>query len=55
MTDLDHHTLTHLDANGDISMVDVSTKIVTQRSATASAQVIFSFKYLFSHQKTLMA
>ena len=29
MTDLDHHTLTHLDANGDISMVDVSTKIVT--------------------------
>ena len=41
MTDLDHHTLTHLDANGDISMVDVSTKIVTQRSATASAQVIF--------------
>ena len=27
--------LTHLDANGDIAMVDVSTKTATTRTATA--------------------
>ncbi|OAV07722.1 Molybdenum cofactor biosynthesis protein MoaC [Moraxella catarrhalis] len=41
MTDLDHHTLTHLDANGDIAMVDVSNKTATHRTATATGQVIF--------------
>lgn len=33
--------LTHLDANGDIAMVDVSTKTATTRTATATGQVIF--------------
>ena len=33
--------LTHLDANGDISMVDVSTKTATTRTATATGKVIF--------------
>lgn len=33
--------LTHLDANGDISMVDVSAKTATTRTATATGQVIF--------------
>lgn len=33
--------LTHLDANGDIAMVDVSTKTATKRTATATGQVIF--------------
>lgn len=33
--------LTHLDANGDISMVDVSAKTPTHRTATATGQVIF--------------
>lgn len=34
-------TLTHLDTNGDIAMVDVSTKTATHRTATATGQVIF--------------
>ena len=33
--------LTHLDAHGDIAMVDVSGKAITQRTATAVGQVIF--------------
>lgn len=33
--------LTHLDANGDIAMVDVSDKTATKRTATATGQVIF--------------
>lgn len=33
--------LTHLDANGDIAMVDVSAKTATTRTATATGQVIF--------------
>ena len=33
--------LTHLDARGDIAMVDVSGKAITQRTATAVGQVIF--------------
>ena len=33
--------LTHLDANGDIAMVDVSTKTATTRTATATGKVIF--------------
>ena len=33
--------LTHLDANGDISMVDVSAKTPTHRTATATGKVIF--------------
>lgn len=33
--------LTHLDANGDIAMVDVSAKTPTHRTATATGQVIF--------------
>lgn len=33
--------LTHLDPNGDIAMVDVSTKVATHRVATAIGQVIF--------------
>ena len=33
--------LTHLDANGDISMIDVSTKTPTHRTATATGKVIF--------------
>ena len=33
--------LTHLDSHGDIAMVDVSGKAVTQRTATAVGQVIF--------------
>ena len=33
--------LTHLDANGDISMVDVSAKPPTHRTATATGKVIF--------------
>jgi len=36
-----NQTLTHLDANGDIAMVDVSTKTATTRTATATGQVIF--------------
>ena len=36
-----NQTLTHLDANGDISMVDVSAKTATTRTATATGQVIF--------------
>ncbi|MFB6348218.1 cyclic pyranopterin monophosphate synthase MoaC [Moraxella sp. ZJ142] len=34
-------TLTHVDSNGEISMVDVSTKAITQRTATATGKVIF--------------
>ncbi len=34
-------TLTHLDADGQIAMVDVGAKTVTRRSATAMGQVIF--------------
>ena len=33
--------LTHLDANGDIAMVDVSAKTPTHRTATATGKVIF--------------
>ena len=33
--------LTHLDANGDISMVDVSAKTPAHRTATATSKVIF--------------
>lgn len=33
--------LTHLDTNGDISMVDVSDKTITKRTATAQGAVIF--------------
>ena len=33
--------LTHLDSNGDISMVDVSAKTPTHRTATATGKVIF--------------
>ena len=33
--------LSHLDANGDVSMVDVSHKNLSQRSATAVGKVIF--------------
>lgn len=33
--------LTHLDANGDIAMVDVSAKTATTRTATATGKVIF--------------
>lgn len=33
--------LTHLDANGDVSMVDVSNKTATLRTATAQGKVIF--------------
>lgn len=33
--------LTHLDTNGNITMVDVGDKSVTQRSATAQGKVIF--------------
>ena len=33
--------LTHLDANGDISMIDVSAKTPTHRTATATGKVIF--------------
>ena len=33
--------LTHLDSNGDISMVDVSAKPPTHRTATATGKVIF--------------
>lgn len=36
-----NHTLTHLDANGDITMVDVGDKAITKRSATATGKVIF--------------
>ena len=33
--------LTHLDTNGDIAMVDISTKIMTERIAIAQGKVIF--------------
>ncbi|OOR91088.1 molybdenum cofactor biosynthesis protein C [Moraxella caviae] len=33
--------LTHLDKNGDISMVDVGDKTATQRTASAQGKVIF--------------
>lgn len=36
-----NQTLTHLDANGDIAMVDVSAKTPTHRTATATGKVIF--------------
>lgn len=36
-----NQTLTHLDSNGDISMVDVSAKTPTHRTATATGKVIF--------------
>ena len=35
------NNLTHLDTNGDISMVDVSAKTPTHRTATATGKVIF--------------
>lgn len=35
------HALSHLDANGDITMVDVGDKSVSKRSATAHGKVIF--------------
>ena len=38
---MNSQNLTHLDANGDIAMVDVSTKTATTRTATATGQVIF--------------
>ena len=38
---MNNSNLTHLDANGDIAMVDVSTKTATTRTATATGQVIF--------------
>ncbi len=38
---MNNSKLTHLDAHGDIAMVDVSTKTVTKRTATATGQVIF--------------
>lgn len=38
---MNSQNLTHLDANGDISMVDVSTKTATTRTATATGRVIF--------------
>lgn len=41
MTNNLSQNLTHLDANGDISMVDVSAKTATHRTATATGQVIF--------------
>lgn len=34
-------TLSHLDANGDITMVDVGEKTATARTASAQGQVIF--------------
>ena len=34
-----HNKLTHLDAEGRAAMVDVGQKVVTQRQATATAQV----------------
>lgn len=36
-----HNTLSHLDGNGDITMVDVGNKHISQRTATAVGQVIF--------------
>ena len=41
MIQMNSQNLTHLDANGDIAMVDVSTKTATTRTATATGQVIF--------------
>lgn len=38
---METQTLTHLEANGDIAMVDVSDKTITKRTATAKGQVIF--------------
>ena len=38
---MNNSNLTHLDANGDISMVDVSAKTPTHRTATATGKVIF--------------
>lgn len=38
---LTHPNLTHLDTDGNITMVDVGDKSVTQRSATAQGKVIF--------------
>ncbi len=35
------HNLTHLDKNGDITMVDVGDKSATRRTATAQGKVIF--------------
>lgn len=35
------HNLTHLDQNGDITMVDVGDKSATRRTATAQGKVIF--------------
>lgn len=40
-TETTHLDLSHLNANGDIAMVDVSDKSTTQRTATATGQVIF--------------
>ncbi|XLS27448.1 cyclic pyranopterin monophosphate synthase MoaC [Flavobacteriaceae bacterium M23B6Z8] len=36
-----NNTLSHIDENGDISMVDVSEKEITKRVAVASGKVIF--------------
>lgn len=41
MENISSQNLTHLDANGDIAMVDVSAKTATHRTATATGQVIF--------------
>nr|WP_312115850.1 cyclic pyranopterin monophosphate synthase MoaC [Moraxella sp. CTOTU47915] len=38
---LTHPSLTHLDANGDIAMVDVADKTITKRTAAATGKVIF--------------
>ena len=38
---MNNSKLTHLDAHGDIAMVDVSAKTVTKRTATATGLVIF--------------
>lgn len=35
------NNLTHLDANGDVSMVDVSNKTATTRTAIAQGKVLF--------------
>lgn len=38
---LTHPSLTHLDANGDIAMVDVADKTITKSTAAATGKVIF--------------
>lgn len=42
------NTLSHIDENGDVSMVDISEKAITGRTAVASGMVIFP-KQVFDH------